>query len=181
MSNVEIPSLDNHKHLGIYLSNNGTWDFHLRSIIEKAWQRMGILRHLKYKLDFNSLQTIYFAFIRPLLEYGDVVWDNLYQYQKDELDKIQNEVARIVTGCTKLVSIVDLNKESGWESLGERRRKHRLILFYKMVNGLAPEFLSSLVPVANRPVYNLRNTQNLQNIACRTNLYKNSFFTCNNE
>ena len=175
MSNVKIPSLDNHKHLGIYLSNNGTWDLHLRSIIEKAWQRIGILRHLKYKLDFNSLQTIYFAFIRPLLEYGDVVWDNLYQYQKDELDKIQNEAARIVTGCTKLVSIVDLNKESGWESLGERRRKHRLILFYKMVNGLAPEYLSSLVPVANRPVYNLRNTQNLQNIACRTNLYQNSF------
>ena len=175
MSNVEIPSLDKHKHLGIYLSNNGTWDLHLRSIIEKAWQRIGILRHLKYKLDFNSLQTIYFAFIRPLLEYGDVVWDNLYQYQKDELDKIQNEAARIVTGCTKLVSIVDINKESGWESLGERRRKHRLILFYKMVNGLAPEYLSSLVPVANRPVYNLRNTQNLQNIACRTNLYKNSF------
>ena len=42
----------------------------------------------------------------------------MYQNQKDELDKIQNEAARIVTGCTKLVSMVDLNKESGWESLG---------------------------------------------------------------
>ena len=106
---------------------------------------------------------------------GTVVWDNIYQYQKDELDKIQNEAARIVTGCTKLVSIVDLNKESGWESLAERRRKHRLILFYKMVNGLAPDYLSSLAPATNRPVYNLRNTQNFQSIACRTNLFKNSF------
>ena len=62
MSNVEIPSLDTHKHLGIYLSNNGSWDLHLRSITEKAWQRIGILRHLKYKLDRNSLQTIYFIY-----------------------------------------------------------------------------------------------------------------------
>ena len=99
----------------------------------------------------------------------------MYQYQKDELDKIQNEAARTVTGCTKLVSRVDLNKESGWESLAERRRKHRLILFYKMVNGIAQDYLSSLVPATNRPVYNLRNIQNFQSIACRTNLYKNSF------
>ena len=111
LSNVEIPSLDIHKHLGIYLSNNGSWDLHLRSITEKAWKRIGILRHLKYKLDRNSLQTIYFTFIKPVLEYGDVVWDNMYQYQKDELNKIQNEAARIVTGSTKLVSMVDLNKE----------------------------------------------------------------------
>ena len=44
-----------------------------------------------------------------------------------------------------------------------------------MVNGLAPDYLSSLVPATNRPVYNLRNTQNFQSIACRTNLYKNSY------
>ena len=44
-----------------------------------------------------------------------------------------------------------------------------------MVNGLAPDYLSSLVPATNRPVYNLRNTQNFQSIACKTNLYKNSF------
>ena len=35
-------------------------------------------------------------------------------------------------------------------------------------------YLSSLVPATIRPVYNLRNTQNFQSIACRTNLYKNS-------
>ena len=44
-----------------------------------------------------------------------------------------------------------------------------------MMNDLTPNYLSTLVPVTNRPGYNLRNTQNLQNIACRTNLYKNSF------
>ena len=45
---------------------------------------------------------------------GIIIWDNIHEYQKEELDKILNEAARIVTGCTKLVSIVDLIRESGW-------------------------------------------------------------------
>ena len=55
----------------------------------------------------------YFSFIRPLLEYADVIWDNCFQYEANELEKIQNEAARIVTGATKLVSINNLLKETG--------------------------------------------------------------------
>ena len=62
------------------------------------------MRKLKFRLDRKSLEIIYTAFIRPLLEYGDVVWDNCAQYEKDELEKIQHEEARIATGATRLVS-----------------------------------------------------------------------------
>ena len=59
------------------------------------------MRKLKFKLDKKSLETIYIIFIRPLLEYGDNSWDNCIQANKNELDKIQNEAARIATGATK--------------------------------------------------------------------------------
>ena len=117
------------------------------------------------------------SFIRPTLEYGDVIWDNLSQGLKDQLDKVQNEAARIVTGCAKLVAIADLIQESGWETLSERRRKHKLIHFYKMVNGLSPNYLNILVPptIGNLTTYNKRRPNNLRTIACRTSLYNNSF------
>ena len=67
------------------------------------------MRKLKFKLDRRSLQTIYFSFIRPLLEYADVVWDNCTQYEVNDLEKIQNEAARIVAGATRLVSINSLS------------------------------------------------------------------------
>ena len=63
------------------------------------------MRKLKYELDRQSLETIYLTFIRPVLEYEIVVWDNCTHYEKEELEKIQNEAARIVTGTTKLVSL----------------------------------------------------------------------------
>ena len=34
------------------------------------------MRRLKFRLNRKSLETIYFSFIRPLLEYADVIWDN---------------------------------------------------------------------------------------------------------
>ena len=67
----------------------------------------------------------YFSFIRPLLEYADVVWDNCTQYEVDELEKIQIEAARIVTRATKLVSIDSLYTETGWETLSSRRLNHK--------------------------------------------------------
>ena len=79
------------------------------------------MRRLKLILDSKALQTVCFSFIRPLLEYADVVWDNCSQYESNELDKNQNEAARIVTGATKLVSINALLTETRWETLSLRR------------------------------------------------------------
>ena len=60
------------------------------------------------------------SFIRPVLEYADVVWDNCTKFEEAELEKIQLEAAGIVTGTTKLVSIDNLYSETGWETLTSR-------------------------------------------------------------
>lgn len=135
------------------------------------------MRKLKFKLDRKSLETIYTAFIRPLLEYGDIIWDNCTQYEKQELEKIQIEAARIATGTTKLISLRSLYTEISWETLEQRRANHKMTLFFKMMHNLTPQYLSSLVP---RPVgtlsrYNLRNATDLQTLDARTNQYYHSF------
>ena len=119
---------------------------------------------LKFQQDRKSLQTIYFSFKRPHLEYVDIVWNNCTQYESNELDKVQNEVARIVTGATKLASIDSLHTETGWETLGSRSKTHKLTIFYKMKNGLCPDYLASLVPatVGSVSTYPLRNSSDLQ-------------------
>ena len=177
MQNQQITEVESHKHLGIYFSNDCTWHHHIKYIVDKAWTRINIMRKLKFKLDRKSLEKIYLTFIRPLLEYGDVLWDNCSQYEKDELNKIQNEAARIATGATKLVSLFALSNEVKWESLDDRRRKHKLTLFYKMKSNLCPEYLSSLVPQTVNSIsrYNLRNASDLQTVNARTTLYYNSF------
>ena len=68
------------------------------------------------------------TFIRPILEYADVLWDNRTQQEKQDLEKIQLEAARIATGTTKMISIQNLYDETGWEQLETRRKNHKLLL-----------------------------------------------------
>ena len=86
---------------------------------------------------------------------------------------------RIAVGAPKLVSLNALYNEIGWESLQNRRRYHKLILLYKMMHNLIPLYLSSLVPqpVSNLSRYHLRNSNDLQTVAARTNQYDLSFLS----
>ena len=129
MQEYQITEVESHKHLGLYLSNDCSWHKHIDYKTKKAWYRINIFRKLKFHLDRKSLETIYITFIRPFLEYGDIIWDNCTYQEKIELDKIQNEAARIATGTTKLVSIDALYTEIGWETLEQRRNNHKLSLF----------------------------------------------------
>lgn len=176
MLNQTIPEVKDHKHLGLFLSHNCLWHSHIEYINEKAWKRVNIMRKLKFMLDRKSLEIIYISFIRPILEYADVVWGNAFQYELDLLDKIQNECARIVSGATRLVSIENLNNEVNWETLEQRRYKHRLTLFYKIKHGIAPEYLSEPIPYQTNTRYNLRNSNDTIGISARTSLYFSSFF-----
>jgi hypothetical protein len=76
LNDTLINKVSSHKHLGLTLSQDLTWTEHIKTITDKANRRLGILRSLKHKLDRLSLERIYLGFIRPLLEYGDIVWDS---------------------------------------------------------------------------------------------------------
>ena len=177
MNAVTINEVQHHKHLGVILSNDGTWHEHINLITSKAWQKIYVMRKLKFMLDRDSLNKIYISFVRPTLEYANIVWDNCTQYETNAIERIQIEAARIVTGATRLVSLDMLSKETGWESLRDRRYKHKMCQFYKMINDLTPTYLTSLVPstVENTSAYNLRDSHNIRPLLTRTQLYYKSF------
>ena len=95
MSNVNMPNVEVHEHLGLYFSCNGSWDYHIKITLEKAWNRVTVMRAIKLKLDRYTMQIIYFSFIRPVLEYADNIWDNIPEYLKNEVDKFQNRTENV--------------------------------------------------------------------------------------
>ena len=160
MNNEPIIEVTSHKHLGVILSSDGTWHEHINEIVSKAWKRINVLRKFKFILDRASLEKNYFTFIRPILEYSDILWDNCTIYEIDLLEKIHLEAARIITGTTKLISKTNLLREIGWDTLQQRRKKHKLIKFFNMYHGNTPQYLSDLVPphVSTISTYSLRNS-----------------------
>ena len=177
MNDTDISESTSHKHF-ITFSNTCSWTEHIAKITESAWLRLNLLRALKFKINRIALEKIYISFIRPLFEYRDSVWDNCSTECKNQLESTHNEAGRIVSGPTKLCSIKKLLAELGWETLQERRTKHKLVIFYKIVNGLTPDNLCDLVPplVGDSNPYSLRNANDIQSIRARINLFFNSFF-----
>ena len=97
--------------------------------------------------------------------------------KSNELDKILKNAARIVTGETKLATINSLHTETGWETLGSRRKTHKLTMFYKMKNRLSPDYLASLVPatVGSASTFPLHISSDLLTLHTNSRLYNTSF------
>ena len=174
--NVKLTFVDHHKHLGITLSQNGSWHAHTSNLISSASKILGSMKALKFKLKRDTLNQIYFSYLRPILEYASVVWDNCTIFEKESLEKIQYEAARVVTGLTRSVSIDNLLRETGWTSLSDRRKIQKYILMYKEINGLLPDYIQELFPdfVERSTPYNLRNSDNFVVPPRRTELYSTS-------
>ena len=176
----KIQDVTNHKHIGLIHSSDATWKTHLSNIISKAAKRIDILRALKWKLDRKPLETLYLSFIRPLFEYGDIVWDcaPLHQYIFQNIEKLQLEASRVVTGTTRYASKILLYNETGWLPLSTRRTIHRLTLFYKIINNECPKHLNTKFEYynSNRTLHNTRNANNLPIPLCKTETYRYSFF-----
>ena len=75
------------------------------------------MRNIKFKIRRKALNQIYISYLRPLLEYASSVWDNCNNFEKDKLEKIQLEAARIVTGTTRSTSLNNIYRETGWLTL----------------------------------------------------------------
>ena len=167
---------DTHKHLGLTFSDNCKWHKRIDNIILSGSKLLGIMRKLKFTVRRKTLNQIYVSFLRPILEYASVVWDNCTFNEKDKLEKIQIEAGRIVTGLTRSTSLYNLFRELGWLTLSERRKYQKLVLAFKITHDMVPQYLSSLFPqnVGNSVSYNLRNNDDFVLLPCRTTLFENS-------
>ena len=74
----------------------------------------------------------------------------------------QDEAARII-------SLEKLLAGLGWDSLQERRIKHKLVIFYKIINNLSPNYLQEFVPHLVQDVnhYRLKNSCDNRTILSR--------------
>ena len=85
-----------HNHLGLTLSSNLSWKAHILKVYEKACKRLNLLKGLKYIVHRETLNRLYKSLIRPLMEYGDVLWDGCTDGEGDLLEFVQYEAAKIV-------------------------------------------------------------------------------------
>ena len=72
-NNSIVSQSPHQKHLGIFLDAQLTFEKHLKVITTKVNKTIGLIQKLQNVLLRLALMTIYKAFVRPNLDYGDVI------------------------------------------------------------------------------------------------------------
>ena len=63
------------KHLEIVLDSRLNFDVHVDQNIKKCNRIIGLIKRLSIMLPRNALLTIYKSFVRPHLDYGNILYD----------------------------------------------------------------------------------------------------------
>ena len=152
------------KHFGLTLEHLLTFQYHVSEKIKKAMNGIGPLRKHYSILPPASLLAIYKSFIRPHLDYGNVVYD---KFSNDcftnKLETVQRYISR------KTVSRIRVRTSL------KRSWMRRLCLFYKVVSIKLPAYIYDIIPPV---MQSQRHPNKINSISCRTEYFKNAFFPC---
>ena len=89
------------------------------------------LRSFKYKLCRKTLETINKSFVLLQFDYADTIWGICSGTLSNMLENLHLETVRIIVGAVRGTSHEKLYKESGFCTLEERLKRHKLLCFTK--------------------------------------------------
>ena len=163
------------KRLGLMLGHKLTFQYHVNKKIKKTMKQIGLLRKLQFILRQKSLLVIDKLFIRPHLDYSDVVYDQpSNEVFSNKLETVQWNAALEITVAIKGTSREKLQQELGLKFLQQRRWMRRLCLFYKVVSTKLPVYIYYFIPPVRQ---SQRHPAIFNSISCRAECFKNSFFS----
>ena len=73
-----VSQVNSQKLLGIILDVKLTFEEHLKSVFKKTNKTIGLLQKLSNLLPRQALVTIFKAFVRPHLDYGNVICNQAF-------------------------------------------------------------------------------------------------------
>lgn len=186
-NNVKVKQLNTHKHLGLILDSKLTFSSHINEKLSKARKGIGVIKYLSSYLPVKTLDQIYKMYVRPHLDFCDVIYhnpkipsdfDSSFRLTNlmDQIESIQYQAALAVTGTWRGTSLNKIYDELGWEPLTDRRWFRRLVQFFKIYNGYTPDYLQNCLPTHRTNLQCTRSINEFRVMRCRTTSHMNSFF-----
>ena len=123
-----------------------------------------------------SLINIYKLFIRPHLDYGDIIYDNSSNVTFSQMiQSVQYNAALAITGAIRGSSRDKLYHELGLESLHDRWYR-KFCFYYKICHKNCPMYLTEFFPIVEPSCYSLRLNRPPTVPFIRTKKLKSTFF-----
>ena len=146
LNGKQLERVDKHCQLGMIFNETMTWSDHIREKCNTAMKRVTILKRMNLRVPRTTKLQIYISFVRPVLEYGSVLFDYCTSDLSEMLESVQRQACLAITSAYRHTSHMTLLKEVGLPLLKQRRIISKLTLFYKILNKLTPRYLRTILP-----------------------------------
>ena len=170
---VEIAECEEEKDLGVTFDKLLKFDVHIQNSINKANRVLGIIKRSFSYINTDIFVKLYKSLVRPILEYGNVIWYPYLKRQSVAIEKVQRRATKLLPSLRNLC-YEDRLGQLKLPSLKHRRLRGDLIQTYKIFNNMddiAPERFFRVNPCTTT-----RSTGNKIYIEyCKTNTRKYSF------
>ena len=102
LNSTDVQIADSQKHLSLILDSKLSFNEHIENKITKCNKLIGLMKKLSLILSRKSLLTIYKSFVRPNLDYADIIYNKpSNQSLKRKIEMVHYNSALIITGAFK--------------------------------------------------------------------------------
>ena len=113
---------ESYEHLGLVFAPKLNFNIHLKEKFSIINNGTALLMKLRHSIPRKPLLSIYKTFLRPHLDYWDVIYDKPHNKKfTDTIESFQYNVALAITGAIKGTSKGKLYNKLGLEYLKDRR------------------------------------------------------------
>ena len=151
INNIPMERLTDVKVLGLNINEVLSWRKQVNSCVGKAMSNFNQMSRYKRFLNQESKIKLCESIVLSQFNYCDVVYSNLDQFLKNKIQKIQNLCIKFIFDLRRK-DHCDYNffrKQLKWLDMNQRRVKHGLTLIYKILHGLAPNYLADSFCLVN--------------------------------
>ena len=139
----QISALTEEKDLGVTFDKNFTFDSHIQRVVNKANQMLGIIKRSFCYLNKDVFLKLYKSFVRPHLEYANIIWCPFLKRQSVQIEKVQRRATKLLNEC-KNMTYYERLRYLNLHSLKGRRLRGDLIQAYTIFNGIDDVPIDSL-------------------------------------
>ena len=127
-----VKSSSTHKHLGMILDTKLDFSLHLKNVQSKVNKTIGLLPKLQDTLPRTSLITIFKSFVRSHLDYGDIIYDRVYNTSfHQNIESIQYNAALAIKGAVRGTSRENLYQEYALNPFNNDAGKGNFVVYLK--------------------------------------------------
>ena len=102
IAGIDLVESDQERDLSTIVDDKLKFHIQTAHIVNKGFSILGIIKKSFENLDEHTVPILYKTLVRPILEYGNIIWGPHYSGDQHKIDRVQHRATRLVPGFDEI-------------------------------------------------------------------------------